>query len=233
VSTDAGSARPAGPDAADPTAAALRGFGPVGILAIFIILLGDVALKPISALLALWWAKRSGTSWRELGFVRPTSWPRTIAGGIAFGVVLKFAMKAIVMPLLGADPVNHAFHDLAGNPAAIPETLYLLTIGAGFGEETIFRGYMFERFGRLIGSGPGARVAIVLLTSALFGMAHYAGQGLAGMEQATLTGLIFGTIFARTRRLAMVMVAHATFDLTAYAMIYWDLETAVAHLIIR
>ena len=76
-------------------------------------------------------------------------------------------------------------------------------------------------------------MAIVLLTSALFGMAHYAGQGLAGMEQATLTGLIFGTIFARTRRLAMVMVAHATFDLTAYAMIYWDLETAVAHLIIR
>ena len=142
-------------------------------------------------------------------------------------------MKAIVMPLLGADPVNHAFHDLAGNPAAIPETLYLLTIGAGFGEETIFRGYMFERFGRLIGSGPGARVAIVLLTSALFGMAHYAGQGPAGMEQATLTGLIFGTIFARTRRLAMVMVAHAAFDLTAYAMIYWDLETAVAHLIIR
>lgn len=27
------------------------------------------------------------------------------------------------------------------------------------------------------------------------------------------------------------MIAHAAFDLTALAIIYWDLETAVAHLI--
>jgi hypothetical protein len=31
----------------------------------------------------------------------------------------------------------------------------------------------------------------------------------------------------------MLMVAHAAFDLTALAMIYWDLESKVAHLIFR
>jgi hypothetical protein len=29
----------------------------------------------------------------------------------------------------------------------------------------------------------------------------------------------------------MPMIAHAAFDLTAYAMIYWNLESDVAHLI--
>jgi hypothetical protein len=29
------------------------------------------------------------------------------------------------------------------------------------------------------------------------------------------------------------MIAHAAFDLTALAIIYWDLETAVAHFIFK
>jgi hypothetical protein len=31
----------------------------------------------------------------------------------------------------------------------------------------------------------------------------------------------------------MVMIAHVAFDLTALAMIYWNLESAVAHLIFK
>jgi len=31
----------------------------------------------------------------------------------------------------------------------------------------------------------------------------------------------------------MLMLAHASFDLTALAMIYWDLETKVAHLVFK
>ena len=49
------------------------------------------------------------------------------------------------------------------------------------------------------------------------------------MEQAAITGLVFGTIFAMTGRLIILMIVHAAFDLTALAMIYWDFETAVAH----
>jgi membrane protease YdiL (CAAX protease family) len=56
-------------------------------------------------------------------------------------------------------------------------------------------------------------------------------QGLTGVQQATIVGLLFGTIYAITRRLWMLMVAHTAFDLTALAMIYWNLESAVAHLV--
>jgi membrane protease YdiL (CAAX protease family) len=73
----------------------------------------------------------------------------------------------------------------------------------------------------------------VLVTSTLFALGHYAVQGLAGAEQATITGLVFGTIFAITGRIFTLMVAHAAFDLTAVAIIYWNLESKVAHLVLK
>lgn len=220
-------------EAGEGFARKLRGFGPLGIFAILVILAGNALVPPMSAVLALVWARQSRTPWRELGYNRPTNWIATVLGGVVFGIVLKLVLKAAVMPLLGAPDINRAYHYLAGNRAAIPATLWLLIAGAGFGEETIFRGYMFERLGKLLGNSSSAKTVIVLITSALFALAHYSTQGLAGMEQAAITGLVFGTIFAASGRLFMLMCAHAAFDLTAYALIYWGLEANVAHWVFR
>ncbi len=217
----------------DRSADRLRGFGPLGILAALVILAGNLVVIPLSAVLVLVWAHWSRTPWHELGFVRPRSWIGGLAAGIVFGSVFKLLMKMLVMPLLGADPINQAYHYLAGNTAALPGMLFAVIVGAGFGEETVFRGYLFERLGKLFGSGVGAKALIVLLAAGWFGLAHYPEQGLAGMEQATIVGLVFGAIFARTGRLWMLMCAHAAFDLTALALIYWELEADVAHLIFR
>jgi hypothetical protein len=217
----------------DRVAARLRGFGPLGLLAILVILAGNGIVAPLSAVLVVVWVRRSRTPWREIGYVRPESWTRSLATGVAAGVAFKFLMKAIVMPLLGADPINQAYHYLAGNPAAVPAMLFAIIAGAGFGEETVFRGYMFERLGKLFGPGVAAKTLIVLLTSAVFGLAHYPVQGLAGAEQGAIVGLVFGTIFAVTGRIFTLMVAHAAFDLTALALIYWNLEADVARLFFR
>ena len=179
------------------------------------------------------WAWRSHTPWREIGYVRPKSWLGSLAVGIVFGCAFKLLMKVIVMPLLGAPDINTAYHYLVGNPAAVPGVVFTMTISAGFGEETVFRGFLFERLGKLFGTGAGAKVSIVLLTSTLFALGHYANLGLPGVEQAMITGLVFGTIFAITGRIWFVMCAHAAFDLAAVAIIYWNLETAVAHLIFK
>ena len=40
-------------------------------------------------------------------------------------------------------------------------------------------------------------------------------------------------VFAVTGRIWMLMCAHGAFDLTAVAIIYWNLESAVAHLIFK
>jgi membrane protease YdiL (CAAX protease family) len=221
------------PTSDDPIAAALRGFGPIGIVAILVILAGNFLITPLSAILVLVWVAWSRTPWRAIGYVRPASWVRTVAIGIVFGSAFKLLMKIIVMPLLGADPVNHAYHFLAGNWAALPGMIVTLIVVAGFGEETVFRGYLFERFGKLFGSSMWAKAITVLVTSLWFGAAHYSVQGLAGAEQAAIVGLVYGTIFAMTGRIWMLMVAHAAFDLVALAIIYWDIESQVAHLIFK
>ena len=232
MSDPAGAPNSYSPQTQERFAAELRGFGPVGILAVLLIATGQI-VAPLSALLVLVWTSLSRTPWREIGYVRPKSWIASLAAGIIFGILFKVLMKAIVMPLLGANPTNQAYHYLAGNPAAMPAVVLTMIVVAGFGEETVFRGYMFERLGRLLGRSRAARIFTVLASAALFGSLHYFEQGLAGAQQATITGLVFGTIFAITGRIWMLMCAHAAFDLTAVAMIYWNLESRVAHLIFK
>ena len=217
----------------DKFAERLRGFGPIGLLAILIILGGNFIISPLSAILVLIWVKISDTPWREMGYVRPRSWLKTIATGVALGVALKFVMKAMVMPLFGAPPINQAYHFVTGNPAVIPMMLFTVIVTAGFGEETFYRGWMFERLGKLVGRSVFAKIAIVLVTSILFASVHYPEQGIPGAEQALMTGLIFGSIFAATGQIFTLMIAHAAFDLAALWMIYYDLETRIAHLIFK
>jgi membrane protease YdiL (CAAX protease family) len=213
----------------DPFAARLREFGPAGILAMLVIVASVLIAVPISAILALAWVQLSNTPWNLIGYVRPTNWLGTVAIGVVFGIAFKLVMKSIVMPLIGADPINHTYHYLVGNPVALPAILLSVIVIGGFCEETVFRGYLFERLGKLFGRGLGAKTLTVLITTALFASAHYHDQGLAGVEQAIFTGLAFGTIYAITGRIWMLMIAHAAFDVTAIAIIYWNLESQVAH----
>jgi membrane protease YdiL (CAAX protease family) len=213
----------------DEFPATLRGFGPIGFAAVLVIFAGNFIVVPLSALLVLAWVSYSQTPSREIGYVRPRSWLVDAAIGILFGVALKLLMKSVVMPLLGASDTNPAYQFLVGNTAAVPGMLFLVIVGAGWGEETLFRGYLFERFGKLLGQSRAALSLTVMLTALLFGWAHYPDQGIAGVQQALLVGLIFGFVYARYGRLWLLMCAHAAFDLVALAIIYWDQEAAVAH----
>jgi len=91
----------------------LRGFGPVGVLAIVAIIAGSLAGPLVSAVLVLAWAQLSQTPLRALGLAAPRSWTATVAGGVLLGIAFKLSMKALVMPLLGAPPINTPYHYLA------------------------------------------------------------------------------------------------------------------------
>ena len=87
-----------------------------------------------------WCGPCGRTPWSEIAYVWPKSWMASLAVGIVFGCACKFLMKAMVMPLLGASPINQAFHYLAGNRAALPGAVFTMIVTAGFGEEAVFRG---------------------------------------------------------------------------------------------
>jgi hypothetical protein len=110
-------------------AAELRGFGALGILAVLVIVARQI-VPPLSAVLVLVWTKLSHTPWREIGYARPKSWKGSLVVGIAFGVPFKFLMKAVVMPILGANPVNQAYHYLSGNRAALPAAVLTMIVVA-------------------------------------------------------------------------------------------------------
>lgn len=190
-------------------------------------------MPPFGAVAALAWARWSGTPLDQLGLRRPRSWLLTIAGGVALGVALKFLTKAIELPLLGASPHNAAYAGLIGDTPLLIQLAITTVIVGGIGEEIFWRGFLFERLGKVFGAGAAARIAIVTITSLFFALAHYSEQGVAGVEQAVVTGLAFGTVFAWTRVLWPVMVAHATYDLVALVIIYLNLEDAVSRLVIH
>lgn len=214
-------------------AARLRGYGPAGTVTTLVVLVVSAVLGPLKAVPVLLWAKFTHTPWRELGIIRPRRVWRSVLFATVGGVLFKLVMKSLVMPLLGAPAINPAFRSLTGNPGALALILFEVIVGAAFGEEVLFRGFLFERLRRLFGWGTAARVAIVLLTSALFAAAHWSLQGLAGVEQAFITGAVIGTLYAATGSLLEPMIVHAAFDLTAVVLIYFGLESGVAHWFFR
>jgi len=208
----------------------LRRFGPIGVLAIILILAtGNI----VGAALVVVWATVAQVPWRDLGFVRSPNLAADIILGALAGIFLKIFLKAAILPLLGVPAMNASYHYLAGNASALPAIIAFVIIGGGFGEELIWRGFLFERMKALLGASARARIVTVTLTTVLFALAHLADQGWPGAVQATFTGLAFGIAYARIGRLWPVMAAHAAFDVTAILMIYWNLETPIAHLIWR
>jgi membrane protease YdiL (CAAX protease family) len=218
----------------DQFSAELRGFGIIGILSIILILLGGnlfitgIVFIPLGGLLVLIWKFRSKTPWVDLGFVRPKRWIITILVGLVFGIGFKLLMKSLVMPLLGANAINSTYHFLSGNKAILPAALFFMMV-AGLSEETIFRGFLFERFGKIFRPGFWTNTLIVFITAGIFGLGHLRDQGIAGFEQATIVGLIYGMIYAKTRQIWMLIVAHAAFDITAVIIIYLNIESEVAN----
>jgi membrane protease YdiL (CAAX protease family) len=139
--------------------------------------------------------------------------------------------KAADCGLLGAPAVNPAYRHFIGNPVVLPGTISVAIVGAGCGEESVFRGFFFERGTKLLGRGFTATACMVLVSAAAFGGLHYFAQGVFGAEQATIFALVLGIIFAERRELWFLVVAHAAFDITTVLIIYFNAEYTVAHLL--
>jgi len=211
------------------TAQRLREFGPLGVVAMLAIFASSVL--GFTAILVLVWARRSNTPLRALGFKTPCHPAATLLAGFALGVALKLAVKSIAMPFLGAPALNQTYHFVVGNAAALPLLIATVLINATFGEEVFFRGYLFERLGALLGASRAALFATVLVTAGLFALAHYQDQGLPGVEQASMTGLVLGGLYAWRKEIWLPMIVHAAYDLTAILLIYMGWEEEVARLI--
>jgi membrane protease YdiL (CAAX protease family) len=211
------------------TAASLRTMGPLGATVAFLIVASVLLAPPIAAVLVFIWVWLSRTPMREIGFVRPDSWLGVLVLGIVAGVGAKLLMKAVVMPYFGAPPTNAVLAPLEGDiEAALISSVEMIVL-AGFAEEVVFRGFLFNRLQAAFGSGWFARTLMIVGAALFFGGLHYFGQGYFGALNATIMGFLFCVIyFLNQQRLWFLIVMHAAFDVCAVWLTALGIEEQVS-----
>ncbi len=201
----------------------------MGQLLILVLITGAGGFAPIlGGILFFIWRALTKLPFKIFGLFKPKKWYVIFLYGIPLGILLKLFFKAIVMPLIGAQPQNITFQYLQGDlKAAIILALFVI-ISAGLCEEIIFRGFLFNRLKLFLGKSTKAKYIIVLISSLIFGLPHLY-QGLHGAIHATIVGIILGALyFKNNENLWLLVVTHAVYDLFSIFLIYNDLESEVA-----
>jgi len=141
------------------------------------------------------WLRFRGEPLADYGLFAPDSWPRVV--GIA--VVLLLAMYAYMWlvnpyvlawlrPWIGAGVNLARFDGLKGNEMLYLEILPMVWVSAGFTEEMLFRGFLFNRLLMILGRGPLPFCLAAVIQAALFGLGHIY-QGWPGVVQIAFISL--------------------------------------------
>jgi len=208
-------------------------------LVIAVIAADQFHLVPLSNtpfLFAIAWLslRLSRLRWRDAGFVRPPSWPRAIAIGVAAGITMEllaiFVTERLFARLLGRYPDLSDFRPLVGNLKLVLMLVVPMWLLTAFGEEMVYRGWLMNRVAGIGGGTRAAWIVSLVAVSALFGWAHNEGQGLAGALQEGLSGLLLGLLYLGAgRTLAVPIIAHGVSNTLSFALIYLGQYPGVPH----
>ncbi len=172
-----------------------------------------------------WLLRRRGERWRDLGLDRPIPWRRTLLWTIGLFAASMLMPGLLARPLadsLGFAPQRlEAFAAIRGHLGMY--LLLLIPVGwgaAGFGEELIYRGFLFGRLAQALGGAQLAQAGALLLQAGLFALGH-SYLGPRGMLNAGLLGLLSGAAYiANGRMLWPLVFAHAAVDTSGLTALY-------------
>jgi uncharacterized protein len=137
-----------------------------------------------------------GETLTDIGLKRPASWMRTFMIGIGLAAiiftVIYFSEKA------GFRRDLSKFKDVQGNLELTVFGVFYAFIGAGFYEEFMFRGFLFQGLAMPFGASRGAWIAACIVQGALFGAAH-AYQNPLGIVITGMLGVVMGIVCSRIR----------------------------------
>jgi hypothetical protein len=166
-----------------------------------------------------------GPGWRAVGLRRPAHPARTLAIGLAVGVIYQFLGLIVIEPVLarltsGELPDVTMFRPIIGDEVRLAVWLVLVWTLAAFMEEMVFRGWIMTRVAEAGRFSTGAWVAAVVVSSAIFGAVHLY-QGASGVIATGLTGaMLAGLYLATGRNLWASILAHGFMDTAGFVMIY-------------
>lgn len=159
-----------------------------------------------------------------LGFFPPESWGMTILWSFLLGIGIQFASTLLLEPF--SDRVTNSttdhslFEGLRGNLRNFLFLLVTVWVLVAFLEEIIFRGYMIGDIAKLIGISKPALAVNLILTSVLFGLAHWY-QGKSGTLSTGIIGAVLGILFiASGFNLWLPVLTHGFIDTVGLFLIY-------------
>lgn len=181
---------------------------PRGGLYVGIALNGLFCLGAVSAVLKL----RDQTP-ADLGLTRIA--PRRLIGWTAAAVPACYALgAAAVITTLFATGRN--ILEMAGERTVFLDRMSDINVSwiapivlfVGVYEEILFRGFLLPRLRTIFGS----EIAAIIVSAALFGLAHYPSQGLEGAMQTGAVGLVLAILVTRLKNLWPAILTHAAID---------------------
>lgn len=182
-----------------------------------------VVVAANAAMLALVWLglRLRGQKIDHLGLPTKFAGMKVLAWGFAKSMLVfvvttaAFILGAIVMMNVAGAPQQadvSGYDFLRGNLGLFLVSLASIYFFSSFGEEVVYRGFLINRLEDLFGGGRKAVVAAVIVSSLVFGLAHF-GWGVTGMVQTTFMGLALAMSFIMLKRNLWILVAaHAYMD---------------------
>jgi uncharacterized protein len=170
--------------------------------------------------------------WRDVGFRLFRNWRTTLVIGVAAGFAIELLELLCTQPLLvritGQMPDLSAFDRVAGNVRWLMLSLALTWTLFAFGEELVFRGYLMDRIAGLLGRSRRGWSVALLTASLFFGLSHFR-QGITGVTENFLDGVILGALYLRLgRNLAVPIVAHGVTDTIDLVLLFLHRYPGVA-----
>jgi uncharacterized protein len=156
----------------------------------------------------------------DIGLKRPANWMRTFAIGIGFAAIVFIAMY--LSEKAGFRRDLSKFKDVQGNLELAALGVFYASIGAGFYEEFMFRGFLMQGLAMVFGASRGAWIAACVVQGALFGAAH-AYQNPLGIAITGTLGVLMGLlVLASGRNLWPVIIGHGLFDASRFVLFYFQ-----------
>ena len=191
---------------------------------------GVVWVANVLMLVMVWLGLRlRGQGWAHFGLSFGGASRRMVGRAVLRSLVVfaaavaAFVVGAIVMANVvgipeGADMSGYNY--LSGNLPMLVLALVGVYIVSSFGEEVVYRAFLINRIAELGGGGKTAWRMAVLISSVVFGFAHY-GWGASGIVQTGFMGLALGVSYLVVgRNLWVTILAHAYMDTILMVQMY-------------
>ena len=143
-----------------------------------------------------------------------------ILGGVAMEGLELFVTQPFLLHVFREPPDLSDFAALKGDLSLLALYLGLTWTLAAFGEEFVYRAYLLNRIADLFGRTRVGWILALVLSSAIFGLAHLY-QGRTGISENVIDGLLLGVMYlASGRRFIVPFMAHGIQDTVDILLIF-------------